>query len=383
MPQPTSAKQIPNIKILGVNQLIGNRYENEGIQPLRFAPTPESLLEGELRFRPGAFIDASHAIETALAANSVIAWAAAARFRAVARLAETIAEEARPRRESQPERFRGDEIHAMALSEVATSLAMAESAAARLVEDATALCGPHRPALEALEAGDISEADVRAILDQARDLPSEDAPHFARTALLRTRTSTGRRRTPAELRSCLRRLRERLHPETTPARKAAAMGERGLCFAPEPDGMCTLSARLPAEAGQAIFSRIDSAARGAAACPGETRTLPQLRADALAQHFLAADPQAGPTPPSGPTAQGAPALRPEVVLTIPVGVALGSQTSGAELEGHGPIDAPTARCLASLAPSWHQLLVDPHTGHALGVGRSAYRPPAALRRYLA
>jgi hypothetical protein len=69
----------------------------------------------------------------------------------------------------------------------------------------------------------------------------------------------------------------------------------------------------------------------------------------------------------------------------------------AELEGYGPIDAATARRLASLAPTWERILTDlatgaalgvGHTGDlatgaALGVGRTGYRPPAALRRYLA
>ncbi|WP_372498067.1 HNH endonuclease signature motif containing protein [Sinomonas terrae] len=36
-----------------------------------------------------------------------------------------------------------------------------------------------------------------------------------------------------------------------------------------------------------------------------------------------------------------------------------------------------------MAPSWGRLFTDWDTGEALGVGRSAYRPPRALRRYLA
>ena len=54
----------------------------------------------------------------------------------------------------------------------------------------------------------------------------------------------------------------------------------------------------------------------------------------------------------------------------------------AVLEGYGPIDAPTARRLAALAPTWQRLFTDCTTGQALGVGRAAYRPPKALRRYL-
>ena len=43
----------------------------------------------------------------------------------------------------------------------------------------------------------------------------------------------------------------------------------------------------------------------------------------------------------------------------------------AELAGYGPLDAPTARRLAALAPTWHRLFTDCTTGQALGVGRTA------------
>jgi hypothetical protein len=88
-------------------------------------------------------------------------------------------------------------------------------------------------------------------------------------------------------------------------------------------------------------------------------------------------------------------FRPEVVVTIPVGQVMGGKPGSggdaasaepelgtAELEGYGPLDAATARRLAALAPTWHLLFTDSTTGQALGVGRRAYRPPKALRRYL-
>jgi hypothetical protein len=52
-----------------------------------------------------------------------------------------------------------------------------------------------------------------------------------------------------------------------------------------------------------------------------------------------------------------------------------------ELEGYGPIDASTARALAAAAPSWQRLFEGPG-GVPLSLGRSAYRPPKGLRRFI-
>ena len=385
-----------------------------------FSPEAGSPFVGELGIPVASFLNASEALDVAVAADALIAWASAMKIRAVARLAEAIGEEDYGRRDCQPVRFKGEEAHALAVAEVATSTAVSERAAARLVHDAEDLCGPQWETLDALEDGKISPAHASVILEAARSVPAESASSFARAALRRATTRGGRRRTPGELRTCLRKLRERLHPETLRARKKAAGRERGVWFAPEPDGMCTLTAFLPAEAGLAIYTGLDHDARTvkahtvkarggdahgaaepsaaespAATAAAEERTLSQLRADALTQRLL------GGTEPLGP---GAGLFRPEVLLTIPVGLLpedvdsrVGPDGGGiaspagrpaaelppAELEGYGPIDPATARRLAALAPAWHPVYTDAATGRALGVGRKAYRPSQALRRYLA
>ncbi|KHL00944.1 HNH endonuclease, partial [Sinomonas humi] len=184
----------------------------------------------------------------------------------------------------------------------------------------------------------------------------------------------------------------------------------------------------PADAAGAGVGAAGSSASVAAA---EERTLSQLRADALVHRLLGVPDEAFPGP-----------FRPHITLTIPVRTLLAAQSSqaggpardeetgcdalgcdlaegdrpegpqeperpqepagpeglvgwvgpvgsgsvgsgSAELEGYGPIDAATARRLAALAPNWDRLFTDWDTGAALGVGRTAYRPPKALRRYLA
>ncbi|WP_171041410.1 HNH endonuclease signature motif containing protein [Sinomonas susongensis] len=433
-----------------------------------FGDGPDSPLFGSVALPATESLSAEAALAVAECAERVVGWATAIRLRALARLEHALAHEPVPRRACQPVRLGGDEAHALAVAETAASAAVSEAAAARLLHDAADLTGPGAQVLTALQDGQISFQHARVILDQARTLPPGQTAGFAREALGRTVTRAGRRRTPAELRSNLRTFRERSHPESIQARKKAATRERGVWFAPEPDGMCTLSALLPAEAGLALYNGLDADARaaraahtaarsataasvgaradevaagaepsgarghgaepsGARGLAAEERTLSQLRADALVHRLL------GSPDPAFPGS-----FRPHITLTIPVCAVLPTENpatpnpaaddraaenrsaetragegstveqgaaerretgngaaeddshevspagSGfAELEGYGPIDAPTARRLASLAPNWDRLYTDWDTGVALGIGRRAYRPPKALRSYLA
>jgi hypothetical protein len=384
------------------------------VPAVEFTDREDSLLAGTVSFPAPAFLTADGAIRVVQSADRLIAWATGVKQGALARVEEAVAEEAPVRQESQPVRFGGDEAHALAVTEVSTACALSEGTAARLLNDAAELTTSFWEVLEALEAGEISDVHARIIVEQARSLPDGQAERFASIALRRTRTRHGRRRTPAELRACLRRLREQLHPESLAARKEAAQRERGVWFRAEPDGMCTLSAFLTAEVGMAIYSGLDRDARLASAraaelreipgdsaaaepgtatepgpapeasTPADAPTLSEFRAEALAYRFL-----------GGPDGVESGVFRPEIVVTIPVERVMGgSPGSGggelpaepefgtAELQGYGPLDAATARRLAALAPSWYLLFTDNTTGQALGVGRRAYRPPKALRQYL-
>lgn len=72
-------------------------------------------------------------------------------------------------------------------------------------------------------------------------------------------------------------------------------------------------------------------------------------------------------------------LRAHVQITIGLETLLGLNEEPADLDGHGPITADTARDLAfSLGSTWRRLVTDPVTGYLLDYGRKTYRPPAAL-----
>ncbi len=90
-------------------------------------------------------------------------------------------------------------------------------------------------------------------------------------------------------------------------------------------------------------------------------------------------------PPLDPTATGdAPgplgAIRAQVQVIVPALTLLGDDDGPADLVGRSPIDADTARLLATHAPSWARVLTDPVEGTVLAVDR--YRTPWPQRRYL-
>ncbi|WP_136611690.1 HNH endonuclease signature motif containing protein, partial [Sinomonas albida] len=131
--------------------------------------------------------------------------------------------------------------------------------------------------------------------------------------------------------------------------------------------------------GLAAANRLDTLARAQRRTdPEEARTLPQLRADALANLILTPP---APTPTAAPVVAEAPEPSAEIVVHIPAATLLGAGEEPATLEGYGPIDAGTARALAAAAPTWQRLFTGTD-GVPLALGRTAYRPPKGLRRYI-
>ena len=362
---------------------------------------PEALL-GSLRLATGTLDSIEGVLNALTAIADADAFNASLRALLVDRLAQLITEEPlEGRHQGQPVRLGGDHAHAVAVSELALLLGTSENAAARTLNYSQSLMERHEATYEALASGDISEAHARTLVEQAATLPDAAVPGFEAQALERVRNRAGHLRTPGEFRRVARDLRERLHPESIAVRRSKARGDRGVWYEPAEDGMCTLTALLPAETGLAMYQRVDAVARAAHGAEGEHRTLPQLRADAIAHlalpHATAGSAEtadagsldvAPATPVGSPTvaAPGVPedfgsAIKAEIVVHIPAAVLLGASDDVAELEGYGVIDATTARQLAAAAPTWERLLTDVD-GTPLSLGRTAYRPPAGLRRFI-
>lgn len=73
--------------------------------------------------------------------------------------------------------------------------------------------------------------------------------------------------------------------------------------------------------------------------------------------------------------------RAQVRVTVALSTLMGVDDLPAELAGYGPVDATTARALAA-GGVWRRLVTDPLSGTLLDVGRTRYRPPAALAEHV-
>ncbi|GAB3272230.1 hypothetical protein GCM10027449_08630 [Sinomonas notoginsengisoli] len=186
-----------------------------------------------------------------------------------------------------PARFGGDVARALAVAEIATAQSVSEYAAFRVVALAESLAGPLRQVRDLLAAGALSEGHARIIAQQTEGLAAQDVDEFVRLAVARLRTRSGRMRTVQEFRPVAQRLREKSDPESWARRRKQATRERGVWFRPEADGMCTLTALLPAEVGVGLYAAVDTAARShRAVFPDDPRTWAQLRADVLTHASL-------------------------------------------------------------------------------------------------
>jgi hypothetical protein len=198
-----------------------------------------------------------------------------------------------------------------------------------------------------------------------------------------------------------------------------------------PDGMARLTAVLAAPDATRIHTTLDAAARTARAA-GDPRTVDQLRADGLTDLVLhracaaalptvaaSGDPAPGPgtdLPGSDPT-DDAPAPHAVLVdgvvltgvtaadvehpgdladetcpsrrrrptatvhVTVPFSTLMGVDDQPGELAGYGPVDAATARALA-VGGVWRRLVTDPLSVSLLDLGRTRYRPTAALDEHV-
>ncbi|WP_163163142.1 HNH endonuclease signature motif containing protein [Arthrobacter sp. Alg241-R88] len=276
------------------------------------------------------------------------------------------------------------------VAEVGCVLAIGDRAAGALLAESHALTTFLPGTLSALQAGTVSWAHARAMVDQTASLDAAGAAaleaHFLDPGTPRPAAAARVGEMPAyRFKAKARQWRERHHPESLEKRHAKSVADRRVEFWPDNDGMGWIAACLPADQASAIWDRLIAISREMQG-PDEPRTLTQLRADNFASGLLnsGAGINAGNSPGGGEgTAPGPSSVRAQVLVTVPVFSLLGLTDEPAMLDGSGPIPASMARNLvANGAGSFYRALVDPRDGAPLEIGRTSYRLTKAMRNWL-
>lgn len=284
--------------------------------------------------------------------------------------------------------------HRSLRAEVGMSLRISEYSAANLLSQAVLLARDLPTTLDAVERGRLTFRAASIIAGQALSVDASCRAEFDVAAV-----RIAREVAPSRLRSRLAALRDRIVPIPSAERHAAARAERRVSIEDVEDGMSWLSAYLPSVEAHAIDYRLSGIARRAAEFDDEDgitdrRTFVQRRADLLVE-LIAAD-YIGPDEleisaadrerrfARGQDLGRFNGIRPTVVVTVPVQALLDptAVTEPAMLDGVVPIDPVTARELTANAPGLYRMLVDPHTGVGLDLGRERYRVSTELRLWL-
>ena len=284
------------------------------------------------------------------------------------------------------------------VEEIAGVLTISSAAAGALVDQARRVCSLP-PVIEALSAGAMSWQHARIVADETEGLTPEGALELVAHFFDPDAPNPARGAAPGELvpsrfRAKVRGWRERHHPDSIGNRHVKGMADRRMEYTPDRDGMAWLSLYLPGDTACAIWNRTTATARGLQG-PDETRTLTQLRPDIAASLLLGAGTATGTgtaasasetphaTAETSTRPGKVPAPRADVLVTVPVFSLLGLTDEPATLDGFGPIPAAMARKLvAHGAESFYRVLIDPRDGAPLEIGRTNYRLPETIKRWI-
>ncbi len=169
---------------------------------------------------------------------------------------------------------------------------------------------------------------------------------------------------PRQLNYRLRQAVDRADPDAAAARAAARRQARCVTHTGLGDGAGLLQIHGEVERTHLAYRRVRTIAKQFKTA-GDTRTLDQITTD------VALDCLAG---------KGFEAAKVHVWLTLPATTALGVDGKPAYLAGYGWLPAQRALEMAAQRDAtWQRVLTDSATGQVVDVGRSRYRPPAALR----
>jgi hypothetical protein len=296
------------------------------------------------------------------------------------------------------------EIHVE--KELAVATRSSQYAAGMAIERARVLTGTFPSFLSALEAGQISEAHCRVLVENTRTCTNADAL----AAIERVTLPKARRMTPGEFRSSVAAAVADFDPDAA-GRHTRAREQRSVWTRELEDGMsylgmvhdtstitaikATLDAdaaalraqrRTPADevrdaalaagedAARAVWSTTDPHVLDSAFDDATGTLIGACRADALAARILGTTSETGdidwaPTPAAV-----------QVQLVIDLQTLRGEADRHCLLDGQ-PVPAQIGRDLAGYATAFRRMVTDPVDGHLLDYGDQTYLP-APLRTYV-
>ena len=222
-----------------------------------------------------------------------------------------------------------------------------------------------------LADGSISYRHAEVIVNNALSLPNEARATFEADTLCGSEDLT-----VGQLKKRAITVREISHPESIVTRHRQALDARSFFVTPNRDGMACIELMLTQHDAAAITDRVDTLARSlhnvAGHEPIDERTLGQQRLDVAVDLLLTGVTETG----LGAGVQGL------VNVTVPVLTLMGLSEEPGTLDGFGPIDAHTARRVAATAKSFTRILIHPETSAVLSVGKTRYKVPADLKKWL-
>jgi hypothetical protein len=310
-------------------------------------------------------LDDAELVEAIVGFDRMASWASA-------RQAALIAEFARRRSAEDTE------TSPYAADEIGLALRLSPGAAAVRLTQAQRLDGELSATRQAWQNGSIDATKVRAILDATVNLDPGTSAAVQDRVLTRAPEQTA-----GQLRAALGRAVITADPAGAAQRHEKARSDRRVAVNPEPEGMASLWALLPATDAVSAFEWLSRLARGLGA--DDPRSMDARRADLLTALLTGRLTVAAPDGAEGaarvPMPEPVNPGKPLVQVVIPFDTLTGAAEHAAELVGYGSIPAPLAREIAADSV-WRRLVTDPLSGALLDHGRTIYRPPAALADFV-
>ena len=277
-------------------------------------------------------------------------------------------------------RFNG--VDEMEREDIATALRLSHGTAQIRIDVARTLT-QHLPATcSALASGDISPAQATVIARESAAIIRQGISMEALREIEEGAIAHSEFHTPAQVANKVRGIIAKVAPIEFEESAADSSAARQVTLYPEPNGMATIVALLPAADAQTVMLAIDKLARIAQANTDapllkvwqKEHRLDNLRADALTQLASAYLAESSNTNMNH--------RRPVTVnLTIDLPTLLGFAENPGILAGYGAIPASVARELAADG-KWRRFITDPITGVLLDYGRESYEPPQILVDFL-